>query len=353
MARRRRLELPDTAALADLEAGFAARPVPDRMGLAAPIAQVAADAARSALPVDAETRVTLARDSADARNWRDASAAGRVLADLPLDSITADHLVRDRIAVEPEALDELRLSIRGGGMRLPVEVVALGDGRYGLISGWRRLAAVRQLVAEDPTRPATIRAIVRPAAEIGQSYAAMVEENEVRAELSPYERGRIAVVAARQGGFASVEAAVDAIFATASRAKRSKIRGFALIHEHLGDLLAHPTALSERNGLRLAAALRNGAAGALRDALAAGPAVTPAAEWAVMEPAVRMAEAGPTDPSRGGRPKASREVGSGASELQVDRWDDADCVTFRISGADALRHADRIEAALKDLARRL
>lgn len=53
MAKRRRLEAPGAAELADLEAGFAAKPSLDRMGLtAAPIAQIAGDIARASDPLD-------------------------------------------------------------------------------------------------------------------------------------------------------------------------------------------------------------------------------------------------------------------------------------------------------------
>lgn len=97
----------------------------------------------------------------------------------------------------------------------------------------------------------------------------MVEENEVRANLSHYECRGIAVPAAEQGHFAHVEEAVARLFGAASKAKRSKIRSFAMVHEELGDMLAFPEELTEKNGLRLAAALRQGVEGELRAALAA------------------------------------------------------------------------------------
>ncbi|WP_311199555.1 hypothetical protein [Phaeobacter inhibens] len=54
---------------------------------------------------------------------------------------------------------------------------------------------------------------------------------------------------------------MDALFGAASKAKRSKVRSFAAVHEGLGDLLRYPNALSEKAGLKLAAALRSGGAG--------------------------------------------------------------------------------------------
>jgi len=62
MAKRIRLEAPAAADLAEFEAGFAAQPTTDRMGLTAsmaPIAQIAGDIARSGEPLDLAKRVSI------------------------------------------------------------------------------------------------------------------------------------------------------------------------------------------------------------------------------------------------------------------------------------------------------
>ncbi len=296
MAKRRRLEAPDAADLAELEAGFAAKPVLDRMGVSAPIAQVAGEAAQQAEQGDRMT-------AAEAENWRRARQEGRVVEQLPLDSIVAEHLVRDRMSYTQEEMDELKASIRANGVRLPVEVVPLEQG-WGLVSGWRRVAAVQALRAEGLAGCDRIPAIVRPAGEAAGAYLSMVEENEIRAQLTPYERGRIAVVAAGQGAFAGVEEAIVGLYAAASKAKRSKIRSFALVHEELGDLLTFPTELSEKAGLRLAAAIRDGFATKLRSALGSGMGTSPGEEWGLLEPVLDAHEAETLpDRSRGGRPR--------------------------------------------------
>uniref|UniRef100_UPI0038B38FC8 ParB/RepB/Spo0J family partition protein n=1 Tax=Mangrovicoccus ximenensis TaxID=1911570 RepID=UPI0038B38FC8 len=176
--------------------------------------------------------------------------------------------------LDPEEMAELKSSIRASGLRLPVEVFELSEtdasgARFGLLSGFRRLAAIRALEAEtgDPAF-AQIKAIVREPGTAARAYLAMVEENEIRADLSPYERGRVAVLAVSHGAFERVEDAVDGLFHAASKAKRSKIRSFALVHEELGDLLVWPEALTERAGLRLANALRAGLGPQLRQAAA-------------------------------------------------------------------------------------
>ncbi|MEM1276922.1 MAG: ParB N-terminal domain-containing protein [Pseudomonadota bacterium] len=306
MAKRKRVAAPTTEDLKDLEASFAAKPR-QSLGPMAPIAQVAGQAAGEAQPVSAEARAAQARDTADAARLREAEAEGRLVLDLPVAEIVAEELTRDRAALDAEEMEELKRSISANGLRLPIEVFRLEPaepGRtYGLLSGYRRLRAVQELEGQG----ASIRAVMRERSDVGRAYTAMVEENEIRSGLSQYEKGRIAALAAGQGAFASVAEAVDAMFFAGSKAKRSKIRSFAAIHEELGDLLLFPQALSERQGLKLAGALKAGQGGDLRQALVDAHPVEAAEEWAVLE-AFIAAQVAPRDPSRGGRPKTARRL---------------------------------------------
>lgn len=304
MAKRRRLTAPDTAELEQLEAGFAAKPSIspfETKSVTPPIAQIAAEAASLNGMASVTDRVALAQDQGDAARWRDAQEAGLVAEMLPLDQIDADFIRRDRMVEDEEAMAELLDSLRVNGLRTPIEVTPSGDG-YGLISGFRRLNAFKRLAETDP-RFAEIPAFVRGAGTGQSAYVSMVEENELRANLSPYERGRIAVLAAGQGVFTSTEAAVDVLFAAASKAKRSKVRSFAMVHEALGDLLQHPVSLSEKAGLRLAAALRDGAQSKLRQVLAGTDSLDAKAEWALLENALKDEPGQPKDKARGGRPQ--------------------------------------------------
>ncbi|MFQ8432237.1 ParB/RepB/Spo0J family partition protein [Amaricoccus sp. W119] len=323
MARRKRVEAPSIDELRDLEQGFATKPASNPFAVP-PIAQVAGEAAAASEPLPAETRVEVARDRSDAEALRAAREAGRLIAEIPVSEILVEELTRDRMALDREEMDELKISIRANGLRLPVEVFELpeppggspdatGDGsgegsrggvRYGLISGLRRVTAVRELYGPG----ARIAALVRAPRDAGEAIAAMVEENEVRANLSHYERGRIAALAVGQGRFADLEESVARLFASASKAKRSKIRSFALVHEELGDMLSFPQALTEKGGLRLANTLRMGYEAALRAALAEGQGVDPASEWEAMLPVIEQAEAGGRVPSRGGRPRKEPEA---------------------------------------------
>lgn len=282
MAKRRRLSAPDAAQISVLNDPLE----PPRRPSVAPIAQVAADVATRAAEDAVEARRTAAAAQVAAENWRAAEAEGRIAESISLGAIDVDHLTRDRVALDVDALKELTASIRDHGLRTPIDVVRLAGStpRYGLISGWRRLHALRALFAETgDARFGAALAFVRTPATAADAYVAMVEENEIRADLSHYERGRIAVVAAGQGAYSSVEAAVAGLFASGSKAKRSKIRSFALIHEALGDLLSCGPQLGERLGLKIAQHLKEGGPSALRRHLGDGAPRPPADEIAVLE----------------------------------------------------------------------
>jgi ParB family chromosome partitioning protein len=343
---RRRLVAPDADDVARRRAEAAgdarARPAP-------PVAQVAGETA------DAHGRAfgdALAKASAYSR----ADAEGRLLRDLALDSIDTTHLIRDRVASDPETMAELKRSIREHGLRTAIEVTLLAEDpeRYGLISGWRRLVALREL--RDETGDGAfdrVKAVVVTPASREAAYVAMVEENEVRADLSLYERGRIAVVTAAQGLFADAGAAVDTLFASASPAKRSKIRSFAAIHAELDAVLAFPTALGERLGLRLADAVKRGEGTRVRAALEdAPPAPDAAAEQAalttLLERLERDARAA-TQPRRG-RPKrrAAATVVELRPGVQLERRVHRDGIELRLTGPDLTEaRADALVARLR------
>lgn len=314
MAKRKTLVAPSSEDISRLEDEFR-RETHARSPLAAPIAHVAADAAAQIDPRPAADRAAEARDRIDAGRLRQAEAAGLLIQEIPLDQIDADALVRDRMSLDSDEMMELQTSIAAHGLRLPVEVFVLaepgqGGHRFGLLSGYRRLRAVQNLrTLTGQEKHATIKAVIRDPATLGGPFAAMVEENEIRSSLSHFERGRIAVIAAQQGVFGNVEAAVDALFAQASKAKRSKIRSFALIFEDLGDMLVFPHALREKDGLRLATALRDGHQARIRDGLADIAPESPAEELERIEAVLAELEPRAPRPDRGGRPPVKPSQG--------------------------------------------
>ena len=243
----------------------------------APIADVAAETSAAAA----------LQELAD--EMRHARADGRLIQALPEAAIEVGYLVRDRMLADDDELGALMASLAARGQQTPVEVVELGDGRYGLISGWRRVTALRRLLAETgETRFATVQAILRRPEGAAEAYVAMVEENEIRVGLSYYERARVAAKAVEQGVYETEKQALLKLFSTASRAKRSKIRSFLTIYRALDDVLRFPMAIPERLGLALAKAFEAdaGRVAALRAQLAEAAPAEAAAELACLQGAL-------------------------------------------------------------------
>lgn len=246
-----------------------------------PIAQVAAQAATE------NAFRELADDVAKAR------AEGRMVLEIPRDQIAPDHLARDRVVQDNDELQSLVESIRAHGQRTPIEVTELGgagQGSYGLISGWRRLAALEALRAETGDgRYDTVLALLRRPKDSSDAYVAMVEENEIRVGLSYYERARVAAEATKRGVYESEKQALLTLFANVSRAKRSRIRSFVRIYHALDGYMMFPAAIPERLGLAVAEFLKATPEGAkvLRSVLKMGGAGHAEAELALLAEAIR------------------------------------------------------------------
>ena len=272
MAKRKRLtpnptpapqRAPETKALANGWAGVRT----------APIADVAGASATQAALEEVAGEMTQARRE------------GRLIQRIALDDIDETHLVRDRAFVDEGEMMALLQSLKARGQQTPIEVVALAQGKYGLISGWRRLIALRRLRMETQSSDfTTALCLIRTPQSASEAYLAMVEENEIRAGLSFYERARIAARAAEQGAYPTARYAVKGLFANASAPKRSKIGSFLAIYDALDTALTFPAALSERMGLALSKALEADAAlaGAITARLKAKPPKDAQAEQAVL-----------------------------------------------------------------------
>ncbi|MEL7182035.1 MAG: ParB/RepB/Spo0J family partition protein [Pseudomonadota bacterium] len=260
--------------------------------LTPPVAQVAGEAASTGALQEMADYLATAR------------AEGRMLEALPLSQIVTDHLRRDRIVpggdmLADEDMAALVDSLRARGQQAPIDVVKLTNTpqtRYGLISGMRRVTALRHLMAETgEARFATVKARVLPRDGASAAYLAMVEENEIRADISFYERARIVVQAVEAQAFPDKTAALQGLFGNVSRAKRSKIGSFMAVVGALDGVLRFPQAISERRGLALAKALEGDkrlAARILR-ALEKTAPQHPAAEQAVLDRALRPSKPKP------------------------------------------------------------
>lgn len=335
----------------------------------APIAQVTGASAAAAAFEEVSAALQSAR------------AEGRLVQALPLSAVDESYLVRDRLGNGQEDLQSLTDSLRARGQQTPIEVVALTDDRFGLISGWRRLMALRALHAETgEARFGTVLALLRQPATASDAYVAMVEENEIRLGLSYYERARIVARAAEMAVFSDEASALKALFAAASRAKRSKIGSFLAVYHALDARLRFAGAIPERLGLALARAMQADAVFAprLADRLRKAGADTPEAELAVLHRALAdagaeggagRAEAGEPgtvtgrkaqDGARGGAgapadpmPAPGRPAGPSAT---LDRPDGAEEIAYGIwlqQGGGALRpqlilSGPRVDAGLRD-----
>lgn len=334
MAKRKRLTPAKGAYLGE----YPAAPVTGSGGVGpappAPIAAVAGEAASASALAELSAALSSAR------------AEGRLIEALPLEAIAAGHLERDRIALDEEEMGALMASLAARGQQAPIEVVALAGGRYGLISGWRRLTALRRLYEETgEDRFATIKALVTAPESAEAAYVAMVEENEIRVGLSHYERARIAHRAVAEGVFESPRAALQGLYGAVTRSKRSKIGSFMGLVEALDDVLRYPWMISEKLGLALVKALET-REDEIRAALVAAQAQTGAEELAVLQAAL-------APPPRPLPPPAAEAPASKAppdltryditSGLVLRHWPEAGRI--EISGAEA---DDRLLADLKD-----
>lgn len=286
MAKRKRLTPLDPDRVAQTRTGSAAlSPLGDARA-SAPIADVARDSSASA----ALEEMT--------RNWVDAREDGRLVVVLPHDEIRLDHLQRDRVAIDPDDMASLKQSLFERGQQTPIEAVALPGGGYGLLSGWRRCQALRTLYEDTgEARFAAVQALLRRPEDASGAYRTMVEENEIRANLSHYERARIVVKAVEAGVFATEKDGLAALFGSTPRARRSKIRSFLPLVHALDEVIAFPGRISERVGLELAQRLREDAAlgPRLKQALRQVQAEDAATEQAVIAAALAPQQTESTD----------------------------------------------------------
>lgn len=314
MAKRKRLGpaafheegAPHTAASPDRSVEAApVKPSARTAGATPPIANVAADAASQAALSDVVEALSKARSE------------GRMVLELDPASIDANYLMRDRTRIDADEMSVLVRSISERGQQSPIEVVDLGDARYGLISGWRRLNAVKQL----GDRP--VLALLRVPQDAPEAYLAMIEENEIRVGLSYYERARIVSKSVVSHVFESDKAALQALFRSASRAKRSKIKSFLPVVAHLDGILHFPEDLGERLGLSLSHALGEDTTLTARLAAALTPAPKDAAAEqailkAVLVPSVRAPRDAIVEPSKQAEPATRRLLPGLRAQTRAD-----------------------------------
>ena len=252
---------------------------------------------------------------------------------LPTAQIDAEALPRDRTRVAPEPLADLTHSIAMTGLRMPVEVSApttpRGPYHDGLISGYRRLTVARALCMP------TIPAIVLKVTSIPQAMALMVAENEVRADLSPWEKARVLVAARDEGLFDTIEAAIDALPPLSPPVTRSRLRANATVVEALAGLLTTPESDSYRHLARLANALRAGFHDVIRTALAEHPDRSAEAQWSRLALTLDEADQTLREPDPVVRPGRPRRLLSPRDGLTVRRERTPNGWTLHFTGREA------------------
>lgn len=311
MAKRKRLS---PAVGIDLPASTPSAP---SSGPRPPIASMAQDAATAAAFDAVRAELVEAREG------------GRMVMQLPLEAVDRAYLIRDRIEMDAEEMAALIDSLRRRGQQTPIEVADLGGGAYGLISGARRVAALSALYTETKeARFAKVQALIRQPADRAATYVAMVEENEIRAGLSYYERARIAHKAVAFGVFPNTKDALQSLYAGVSFSKRSKIKSFMVLVEAFDPVLRFPANITERLGLSVVKAMAEDAdlEDRIHNALVHTPPETPAQEAALLAQALKSEPKSVSKPPeivRGVRiqAKPGRIVleGTGVTELFIAR----------------------------------
>jgi len=264
---------------------------------------------------------------------------------IPIAEIDAEALPRDRLALDDRPLAELIDSIAVDGLRVPVELWQLSEPRdtpagppqrYGLISGFRRLAAYRRLDADSPGgRFAAIPAFLRQPRSVGHAMAQMIGENETRMQITPWERARIVVQAVEEGIFDTVDAAIAGLFPLADRNKRSRLRLTVPVVEDLDGLLLTPERLTLKRMMMLAAGIAAGYGEVIETALAESSARTPEAQWQVLKGALSELGADP-EPERGpARPGYPRRVVRPRQALTIRRERTRDGWCLHFTGREA------------------
>ncbi|MFN4156755.1 MAG: ParB/RepB/Spo0J family partition protein [Paracoccaceae bacterium] len=201
---------------------------------------------------------------------------------IPIAEIDAGALPRDRRVMAEDDITILQDSIRESGLRQPVEVFAHPSPKspfpYGLISGFRRLTAVTRL------GHTTVPAFVRTPETFDQAFAEMVGENEIRVQISPWEKARLVQTAVDGFYYPTPDAAIAALFPMLSRQSHYRMRGHVDVIEALGGLLTTPEQLSSRQLDRIAIAVRNGWENLLLAALSALQSPSLETQWQAMLP---------------------------------------------------------------------
>ena len=238
------------------------------------------------------------------------------LLNLPLTAIDPAALPRDRSHLDPAALAELQLSIATTGLLQPIVVWRLTTPRYnengpplthGLISGLRRFTAHQNLAALRRNGDfTTIAAFERTPADYPAAMADMVTENEIRTQITPWEKANLILESVAQNIFDTPDAAIAKLFPQSSAPGRSRLRAIASVVEELSDVITDGPSYSLRHLLRIASALRADFGHVIWAALTEHPDKSPAAQMELLQNILTEAELSLSQPQRTDPPPPRR-----------------------------------------------
>ena len=232
------------------------------------------------------------------------------LTQIPLSEIDESALPRDRTHMNGQAMEELRLSIYATGLRTPIEVFELREPdethKYALISGLRRLTAMRQNASEWADAPTQVDAFIRQPRTMTDALKLVLEENELRADPSPWERGEFALAAVEAEIFDTIDAAARALYPAANRMKQTRIRWCAEIVKEFRGKLAEPHTWSLRRLQLIYFAMINSYTELMHQALDEHPMLSPAEQWERLRPYTEEARIAPVRKS--GKPKRASHL---------------------------------------------
>jgi ParB family chromosome partitioning protein len=163
----------------------------------------------------------------------------------------------------------------------------------------------------------------------------MVAENDLRADLSPFERGLVAVRARDQGAFASIEEAVEGLYPSASKQKRQRLRTLAFFAEEMDGQLAAPEKLPQAQAFRIARALSAGFGEVIRAALEESSLRDPGHQWDLLAPILAEADEHLRKPERSDRSGRPRRVLRPRYSLCIRRERTRDGWSLHFTGREA------------------
>ncbi len=239
------------------------------------------------------------------------------LLDIPVHLIDKEALPRDRSHADEEDDHELYMSILLDGLRQPIEVWKKNEG-YGLIAGHRRLT-VYQSLAKDSDRYAKIPAFIRAPETLPDAMAQMIAENEIRANISPWDRARIIVEACNERIFETPDAAIAALHPRASDVKKRRLRATVMVVETFFETFPDPHALSERKLLRLGATIRAGLADMVLETIRRHKVKTTDEIWQLIAPIIDESEQVLAGAPRLKHPQAPKRMVQAHSDIHIRR----------------------------------